>query len=522
MSMRAFLIALVALSSLLVTANVHAAEAKKPAAKSATKKKAPAKKAAPAKAAEPEKPIWNYRPHYVFTGETLILDNAQDNGEWRLRGSETDIIADPIGFEVVLADGTKITNAQMKPLKSDRVPADDPKIGAAIVYDNEFQPHLGLKITQRVMKYREKPFLTVRLVIENTNAQPVQIARIAPIVVSPGAMKGFAADVNLHTHSIVNRGGFAVRESAHAPVMSRLYDAGRKGCLLFGILPTGRGDSASEYKHDGTGWVGASGNNFAPPLTVAPAEKTESDAVCIGFTSSTVESNDTFYSWGLSTGLRKATIIDGPRSWATTKPGGDFGALQDAAGFWSKRGVKHALARVGTKGNFAQMAKDIKKNGMNLGMEIDPLDADGNEGGWVVTGADGRRWLNPTAPEAQEWLTKRVNTLIKGGCAFLVIADTQCPVEVLAQFGLPREMAVQRALDPIEAAAKKLFLYGAPGTPMPADNDFLKRATTELFALVQYGAWPPVMELAVNGDAKQQLELAMSTWAWPIALVGKP
>lgn len=518
-SVRSLLIALVGIVFLVGAATVHAADTKKPAA--STKKKAPAKKA-PVKEAEPEKPIWAYRPHYVFSGETLFLDNDQDNGEWRLRGSETDIIADPIGFEIELSDGTKITNAQMKPLKSDRGPKVDPKIGAGIVYDNEFQAYNGLKVTQRIMKYMEKPFLTVRMVLENTTDKPVQVTRIAPIVVGPGAMTGFAADVTVHSHNVVARGGFAVRETAHPPVMTRLHDPARRGCILFGMLPTGRGDAASEFKHDGTGWVGAAGESFSPPLTVAPGATTEGDAVCIGFTSSTVESNDTFYAWGLSTGLRKATILDGPRSWATTKPGGSFSDLQDAASFWSKRGVKHALARVGTKGNFSQMASTMKKSGMGLGMEIDPLDADDQNGGWVITGADGRRWLDPTSPEAVAWLTKRVTTLKKSDCAFIVIADTQCPAEVLAKIGLPREESVQRAADAIEAAAGKMHLYGAPGTPMPADNDYLTRATTELFALVQYGVYPPVMELALNGDAKEQLALAMTTWAWPIALVGKP
>lgn len=41
----------------------------------------------------------------------------------------------------------------------------------------------------------------------------------------------------------------------------------------------------------------------------------------------------------------------------------------------------------------------MKKAGARLGAEIDPLSADGEDGGWVVEGSDGRKWLNPAALE---------------------------------------------------------------------------------------------------------------------------
>ena len=157
-----------------IAGNVSA-ETKKAAPKSAKSGKSskPKAKAAP-KDEAPTKEIWTYRSRYQFDGETVKLDVAQDNGEWRFYQGEGegDIIADPIGFEITLADGTKITNADMKLGKSDRSVSEDPRIGKGVYYQNDFLPAKGLKISQRVFRYYNRPFLTVRLFIENTGATP--------------------------------------------------------------------------------------------------------------------------------------------------------------------------------------------------------------------------------------------------------------------------------------------------------------------------------------------------------------
>lgn len=202
---------------------------------------------------------------------------AHDNGEWRLYSSEKDIIADPLGFEVTLGDGTKIGNAQMALEKVGRERGVDPKLGNGVVYTTVFKPVNGVKISQKMMKYEERPFLTVRLIIENTGAQPFSIARIAPIHVAPGAMTGFKADVQVHTHTLAARGGFAVADMTHAPVMTRFFDTGRNVMFMLGIFPEGGADASCAFKHDGAGWVGEGVDVYAPALALGPGAKVESD-----------------------------------------------------------------------------------------------------------------------------------------------------------------------------------------------------------------------------------------------------
>lgn len=509
----------------MVLGTAPAQEAKPAAKKAGTAKKAATKKAPAKKKAEPapvEKPIWTYRPHYVFTGDTLQLDMAQDNGEWRLRAGEGESLADPIGFEIELAGGKRLGNEQMQAAATERGPNEDVLLGAGTVYETIFAPVDGLKVTQRVMKYKERPFLTIRFVLENTGAEPAKIARVAPMVLAPGVFKGFPATVEKHAHFVDTYAGFAIPETGHTPIMWRLFDPARKACLLVGMLPTGQGDTRCELKHDGTAWTGVAEYTYSPALVVAPGAKVTTDAVCIGFNSHTSEATDSFYNWALGTGLRKQTVVKGPTAWVTTAPGGSVDELKDAASAWSKRGVKHALARSGTKGNFGQLAKELKKGGVRLGVELDPMDADGAEGAWVIAGAEGRRWLNPTAPEAQAFLKDRVEKLVRAECAFIVLGETAAPAEVFEQIGLPREEAIDLAADAIAAAAPNTYLHGAPGTPMAADPAVLAKAADDLKALVQFGAWPPVIELAVNGDAKAQFDAARAAWPYVIEVVGKP
>lgn len=502
--------------------------ADKPAAAKLEAKPAAAKKggkstkakAAPKKEAPVEKEIWTYRSRYAFQGENLELEVAQDNGEWRMFQDESKVIADPLGFEVTLADGSKIGNAQMKLEKSDRGPADDPRIGSGTQYVNVYAPVNGVRLTQRVMKYKERPFLTVRLILENTTAQPVQVARIAPIHVAPGAITGFSPDVEVHTQRVLDRGGFPVRDAAHAPVMTRFHDKGHNFLLLFGVLGDGQGDPVCEFKKDGTAWSGDAATAYAPALTLAAGAAYESDPVCVSFNTPDLKFSDQFYSWALSTALLKATVIEGPTAWATTAPGEGIDSLKEAYNAWSKFGVKHALVRAGTKGKFEKFRDDMGK-GVKLGLEIDPLDADGAEGDFVIDGGDDHRWLNISKPEAQEWQKKRVKKLQSADCAFIVVANTTAPAEIIGKMGLTRERALRLAAEAIAAGTDKLFLYGSPATTVDSVAA-LEPIFGEVAGLVAFGVWPPAVELKTNGNPKELLAAAQKLWPGPVALVGKP
>jgi len=503
-----------------------AAQEKKAAPKAPAKSGKASKPKAKAKAAPkeeaPTKEIWTYRSRYQFDGETVKLDVAQDNGEWRFYQGEGegDIIADPIGFAVTLVDGTTITNADMKLGHSDRSVAEDPRFGPGVYYQNDFLPVKGLKISQRVFRFNNRPFLTVRLLIENTGTTPVQIAKIAPIDVRAGAMKGFRPEVQTHTHSVLARGGFAVPDASHAPIMTRFFDPGRNVCLGIGVLPESRGDAACVFKQEGAGWVGSAETTFTPALSVAPAGKTESDPVFLNFTSPSVEASDLFYTWALSTALRRAPITKGPESWVTVAPGESVDVLRDAAEFWSKRAVKYVLCRSTMDADPRDLVGSLKKIGLKVGFEIDPLEADGEKGDWVIEAAD-RRWLDPSKPGAQEYLKARAAKFKKADAAFLVIGDTRAPAEVLSKIGLPREAAIDLAVDAIESGVDKMFLYGAPGAPVDATQAAVADAAKVVGDISNYGAWPAALEITITGDAREQLLAAKKIWPGPLQVVGK-
>lgn len=498
------------------------AQQKKSAAKPAAKPSKPKAKAAKEEEAT-GKQIWTYRSRYQFDGETVKLDIAQDNGEWRFYQGEGegDIIADPLGFEITLADGTRIGNADMKLGHSDRTVAEDPRFGPGVYYQNDFLPVKGLKISQRAFRFNNRPFLTVRLLLENTGTSPVQITRIAPIHVAPGAMKGFRPETQTHTHCVLARGGFAVPDASHAPIMTRFFDPGRKVCLGVGVLPESRGDAACVFKKEGTAWVGSAETNFEPALTLAPGAKGESDPVFLNFSTPSPEASDLFYTWALSTALRRAPINKGPESWVTVAPGESVDALRSAAEFWGKRTVKYVLCRSTMDDDPRDLMAALKKTGLKVGFELDPLEADGEKGDWVIDGGDGSRWLDPSKAGAQDYLKARAAKLKKADAAFIVIGFTRAPMAVLNKIGLPREAAVDLAVNAIESGVKGMFVYGAPGAPVDATQAAVAEAATVVGSIINYGVWPAVLEIAITGDARAQLLAAQKAWPGPLQVVGK-
>lgn len=501
------------------------AEQKKAAPKSAAKsgKSTKPKAKAAAKEETPSKQIWTYRSRYQFDGETVKLDLAKDNGEWRVYQGEGegDVIADPLGFEIALADGSTISNADMKLASTDRLVAEDPRMGPGVYYQNSYAAVKGLKVSQRIYSYQNRPFLTVRLLVENAGTAPVAISKIAPIVAKPGAIKGFRPETQLHTHNVLARGGFAVPDASHAPIMSRFFDPGRNVCLGIGVLPESRGDASCLFKLEGTSWTGSAETQFAPALTVAPGGKTESDPVFLNFSTPSVDASDLFYNWALSTGLRRATVAKGPEAWVTVNPGESVEALREAAEYWSKRNVKYALFRSTMDTAPRELAGELKKSGLKVGFELDPLEADGENGDWVIEG-EGRRWLDPAKPGAQEYLKARAEKLKKAGAAFLVIGDTRAPADVLNKIGLPREAAIDLAVDAIESGADKMFIYGSSGAPVDASIEAVKIANKVVGEIAGYGAWPAVLEVTITGDGRQELAAAQKLWPGPLQVVGKP
>ena len=490
--------------------------AAKPAAKKSTKSSKP--KAAP-KPAAVEKPIWTYRAHYQFTGNNLMLDVAEDNGEWRIYQTEQDIIGDPLGFEIELADGTKITNAQVKNATASRETTEDGRLGAGTKYESVFQPVNGLEITQRVMKYNERPFLTVRFLLKNVGQTPIAVKRIAPISVAPGVLTGFKPDTEMQAFGMCNRGGLAAGDANHAPLVTRFSDKQRNAIFSVGILPNGIGDGASVFRKEGDSWAGSAAVSYDPPKAIAPGETFPGGAACLGFNSKTTDGSDMFYLWAYTMGLRKAAIIDGPSSWVTTAPGQDLDKLKEAARTWSKRGVRHALLRAGSNVEFEQAAKDFKSTGVKLGLEIDPLDAADADGDWVIAGPDGRKWLDPRAEGAKEWLKKRTAKLKGAGCTFVVVAETQAPAELFTKLGLPRDEVVHLAVDAIEAGSDKLYLFGAPGAPIAATPETLALGGAAARYLTTFGAWPVPVAVTFSGDPKEQLDAAIKAWPGVVVVV---
>jgi len=514
-------------------------------AQTTNKKAAPKSKAGTAKksAAAPAKPTidrnqeWNLRTAFTFQGESANFDFAQDNGESRIYQGTSTVLVDYIGFEVLLADGTKLSNLTLSAPVAERKGHTDPEFGEGTYYSLSFAPSNGLKITQRLNKYKTRPFLGMRLQVENVSGAPIAVQRIAPVVVPVGAMVGFGPDTEVVQRHVLSRGGLAVFDKSRPATMTLFVSPSKKTCLAFGMLPEGRGECAADFKQEAGGWSGSAYTQFSPPLNLQPGKTIESDPVGISFGLPLVAQVDLYYSWALSRKMRPAAIGGSTAAWASVPRGSSFDDLRSVVSAWQRAGIKHALLPAGWESSpgsyeggkgypksFGNAAKEMTKSGVALGATIDPLGAGGQQAAWSVAGDAGATFLNPELPGAQEYLKKNIERLLKDGCAFFVIGETAISDGALQALGTTREQAVARAVEVIMAAAGKVFVYGGAATELEPNRDAWLEAASGISTLANYSVYPAPLRMKgeAAGDLSDELAVAMRLWPGPIEVTGKP
>jgi len=488
---------------------------------------------------------WALRDHYSYDVGNCVLDYAQDNGEWRVRvkGVEEDlgVLADRVGFSVVLEDGRAMNNATLEEPEHVRS-AVDTRYGRGTRYRLTFPAQDGVQIVHAALTFVERPFTLMSVTIKNVGDTPVSLEKIGVAVVGPGGIKNFGERPRNAVRALSFRSGWPVFDKTSSPCMTLFQDPVRGVSVALGVLPGGHAETGSDFQSSGGAWQGEVFCRYAPARVIAPGQAVESDPVCILFGLDGPSDVDLFYSWACSTLPRPKVDASkqgkGPRVWVSVAEDASFASLVRRAKAWQDSGVTHVLVPASWEGrpgslrgavprypkDMAQAARALRDLGLVPGITLDPLPVQGGKEQWTAQSVDGQTWLNLAAAGAQPFAAGRIQKILGWGFRFIAVAPSAIPDAVLGEFGMTRAQADHLAMVSVAAAAPGVPVFPAATTVLAAERDAWLDAASAIGRLAEFGAVPAPVRLNTSGLSQVDAELsgALRLWGGAVELLGQP
>ena len=526
-------VAMAAVCVLAFTAESAPAGAKaKPKAKAKTK-------------AEEETPSWQLpwtlREHYSFTVEKSTLYYAADNAEWQVTVEGAGPVIDKARFQITLADGTVLDSLSLGKATAEYDRFTD-ALGDGMLFSTTFPEKDGLLVRHRMSVNSERPFVLITLGLGNNSDKPIEITKIAPVVIGPGGIANLTPGADMMSRHVSFRGTCPVFDKNAPPSLAIFNDSARDITLCLGALPQGIAASHVEFQSNGGQVV----CEYDPPIRLAPGEKIESNPIWVSVGLPHPVDVDVLNAWtaslmprlGPNPAAADATLNqDVPRSWITVEEGKPLSELVQSLERWSAikpQGVLVPISWEGRPGslegavprypkNMSKAASDLRGPGIKAGLTIDPLLTNEGSPDWTAQSADGCSWLNLSAPEARAHAVERMKKVAGWGFDFFAIAPSAIPAEVLKHFNMTRVQADQLAFAVMmEAAGNRPVLPTAAYTAK-ADLDLWLEVAASSICMATYGIVPGPVRLDVNGvnELSDELLTAMTFFGGPVELLDR-
>lgn len=475
---------------------------------------------------------YSMRSHYSFPMYDVTLVVYEDDAEWRVMLGD-ELIVDQMGFQIELGDGVVWSNKDIGRSEMGRAPADHAILGPATDHTITFPEKEGLIVRQRVIRFRERPYLVFQLAVENTGTEPVTIRRLSPVVAPPGGVRAVTPSMELRTRHLTHHGASAVFDAGALPLMAMFVDPAHEMHSHIAILPEGKAASGVEIVHANGAWHGGAHSHFAPPVRLAPGESLASDKTAVYFDAPDEQNVLLYYAQIFSTLPRVERPGNWPKVWVSAPEGDGLQGVLRAGSAWKGAGVRHALipndwesqpGSLRTASNrypnsLQAAVRQLRDAGFAAGVTVDPLAIQAKEGAGVGISSDGQPWAHPGTPEGALLVQQRALGLVNAGVAFIAIAPTLIPDAVLQEFNISRGEAEFKALLLVAQAA-----MGIPVFPMAATGG-------NSLSHPQYGATADLaMEISKSGVAigplrvnREELAAAgtrLDMWPGPIEIWG--
>jgi hypothetical protein len=486
--------------------------------------------------ADPNLP-WELRNHYSIPVERGVLIYAEDNAEWRVLMDDGTVLADSIGFSVVLADGTELTGLNLEEGTASRDNFTD-EVGDGTTYSVTFPPKSGLKISHILRTFKSRPFVFIEIKIENTGGKDVTISEIRPVVAKKSVMQSLSPETRIHYRRIQDTAGQPVVVPEQDALMAVIHDPAKPICFGLGFLPSGLARSTVGFRETSGAWHGNVVCRFDPGKALAPGETLAADPLWVSHGVPEAHRVDLYYSWAYSVYGESTESEFQARGWFTLPEDKGLSDYVAAGAIWKRAGIDHVLIGRGWEGrpgslsgaasrfpkNMASATGTLTQGELKVGITIDPLIA--REGGqsWTTDSADGQAWLDPTKPGAIKALGAKISTLKKWGVKFVVVEKSAVPDVTLEAMKLTRAEAQNAAYRALREAAAPIPVFPASTAAVRDNVDDWLDASSSVARMAAYGIVPGPLRcrLKKSSEVSHDLITAASFWPGPIEFQGVP
>lgn len=477
--------------------------------------------------ADADKP-WSLRNMYKIPIERGVLVYAEDNAEWRVLMDNGEILADRIGFSIVLEDGTSVKGIELKDGVSGRERFSSP-LGDGMIYSVTFPTWNGLQIVHSLRTFHARPFVFIEISVVNVGETDVQIAEIRPVIAEKSVMQALSAQARVRHRRVADLGGQPVAAPRGEATMAVIHDPAKPISFGVGLIPKGLSRSVVQFSERDGEWHGDISCHYEPHKQLKPGETLSADPLWISHGVPEPERVDLYYSWVYSTMVTVPEREFAARGWYTLGSDQGLDAYVGAAASWKDAGINHVLLGQGWEGrpgsmegaggrfpkSMKQAVSALVQAGLKPGVSIDPLAAleAGKEGS--ATSPDGLAWLDPRHPEGKAALAQKITTLKDWGAAFVVVGPSFIPDDTLAGFGLTRMEAQTLAYAVLRESADPLPVFPASVSSVTDNADQWLDAGSSVARMAIYGMTPGPLQWTMNGSLKVTPELSTAIQFWP-------
>lgn len=472
---------------------------------------------------------WALRDHYKFSGDEVSFQVDPKRAEWRVVMDPADATVNPVYTEIELGDGTILRLSKSNWITDGRDTFTD-GFGSAIRFRSEFKPSDGLHVEYHLNRYDSKAFMTIVLVLRNTQTKPISLRAIRMGVVEPGSLARIA-DAQLQLNRSTRRGiHVSLQDDGQVNLVSIRID-GASNHFGLGLLQSGFMRSSINLNRDHSSLDGNIESVFDPPIDIQPGGTAQSDPLWFLLSIPDTESLRNAHVYTESFVLETPEEMTYPTAWMTTPFGTTSIDFLKIASEWKVRSIKHMLVPGGWQGKQVRvpismnaLSKSLRYNGLIPGLTVDPLLAERSLPNVTVRAADGTHWINISSLDARKEGVQKLRQFVIWKYNFFVVSPTEMPDDVLRKLNVTRAVADKVALELMQTAAGKKPVMPSSGLTLGNDPAAWRRAAEATALNASYNIPTGSVTLDISGVNELSLETnnAIKDFVGPIEIIGIP
>lgn len=476
---------------------------------------------------ENESVPWSLRDRYTFDGAQGSFQFDVNTGEWKVDIAGAGTVIRDVQAEVVFADGRRLLVSGLHRLDEEREKFVN-SYGAGTEFRSVFRTTDGLVIRYGVTRFRERPFLLIRMSLENAGERPVEVASMRPAVFTR-----YLDDKNGHGPKFTitrssRRGRYPIVSPGSAICLVTLEYASASGAVGLGVLESGQARSTVEVSWREGSWAGAVECRFEPAITVNPGASLDADPVWVSYLLPRPSKVYEYFAWTQSAIPGADRGAELPANWVTVKGPSSAQLLYDAVRAWESDTIAHALVPEGwerasgsLKGRWPdyphdmiEVSRQLVRLGAKPGISVDPLAVDARDA----------NWLDPTNSAARAEAIDRMKSLVAAGFRFFVVRKSAIPDRVLKTFNLTRLQADNAAFEILAEATGGLPVLPAATMKLGGDIGEWERLlkSTKWYRGFNVVAAPVEVHLVGMKNLDAELIKAIGNYPGPLEITGMP